>query len=84
MTDTTARAEHAARLMADPLLMEAFASVVTEAMNDWANTPTHAVDTREGLWRMVQTVHRVKSVLRNHIISGQKAAELAINPVTRV
>ncbi len=84
MSDAVARAEHAKRLMGDPMLLEAFASVVSEAMNDWANTPPSAVETREGLWRVVQTVHRVKNTLTNHIISGQKAADQITSPVIRV
>jgi hypothetical protein len=79
-----ARAAHAQRLLEDPMMVEAFASVVKEAMNDWANTRPEAVETREGLWRMVQSVHRVQNVLKNHIISGKNAAERAERPISRV
>ncbi len=81
MSDATARAEQARRLLEDPLLAEAFAGVVKEAMADWANTRPDAVETREGLWRMVQTVSRVKNALLNHMVTGQMAEKPTVTRV---
>lgn len=82
--DAEARATRAKQLLDDPLLAEAFASVVKDAMQEWANTPPNGVETREGLWRMVQTVHRVKNILQTHMANGQIAKDRAENPVIRV
>lgn len=83
MSDKTARAADAQRLLDDPILKEAFAVVVNEAIAEWVNTPSAAIETRESLHRMVVTVDRVRGQLRR-IIDDGKMAERAAEAAARV
>lgn len=77
MTDAAARAEHAKRLLDDPILGEAFAEIRAELLHDWENTPDNATERREGTWRTLKAIDRLQGKLRSIVDNGKIAAARA-------
>ena len=67
------RGEHAAQLLNDELLQEAFATIEKELTNQWANSPARAADDREKLWLMLKLLSRVQLHLQSTLETGQIA-----------
>ena len=70
------RAAEAERIMAEPLLMEAFAQLDRELVNAWR----HAEDAeqRERLWHAQDAVTRLRAALQSWMTDGRIAtAEIA-------
>lgn len=85
------RAEHAARLLNDPLMKEALESLELEIIAQWDVCPVRDVEARETLWRFYKTAKKFQSVFIGAIQSGKIAAlqdektlkEKALNMVRR-
>lgn len=74
MSDVTARAAHAERLMNDEVLKEAFAAVVNEMVAEWVSSPIDAADKRESYYRNIVAVDRVRGKLKSFMDDGKLAA----------
>lgn len=65
--------EQARRLLEDPLLQEAFATVGSALRNAWAATADDATDERERLWLMLKLLGRVRTHLSQVLETGKLA-----------
>jgi hypothetical protein len=74
VSDTAARAAGAQRLLADPLLKEAFQTIRDEAIRSWENTPARDTDAREIAWLTVKVLGRIEGVLQSAVDDGRIAA----------
>lgn len=73
-----ARGDEAARLLEQPLLVEAFAVLKTEIDGAWREAPARDVEGRERLWLMRKLVDRVEEHLVAVVETGRMArAKLA-------
>lgn len=68
------RGEQARRLLEDPLLQEAFATVDAALRNAWAATGDDATAEREQLWLMLKLLGRVHGHLADVLNTGKLAA----------
>ena len=83
MSDAGSKGAQAQRLMDDPVLTEAFATVVNEAIAEWARSPADATELRESLHRLIIAVDRVRGKLRS-FLDDAKMAERAEQAKERV
>ncbi len=67
------RAEHASRLLEDPLVKEAFEMVEKQILDSWESCPARDVEGREYLWRFLKTTRKFKDVFIGVIQSGRLA-----------
>lgn len=67
------RGQQAERLLADPLLVEAFETIEQEITQQWITSPARDADGREKLWMMQQMLYRVKGHLDSVVESGKLA-----------
>ena len=67
------RAEEAARLLAHPLLAEAFEVIEKEVIERWTQSPSADQAGREKLWLSLKLLHRVKLHLETMVQSGKLA-----------
>ncbi len=74
MTDATARAAHAQRLMDDPMLIEALTNIRVAAIKVWESTATDGAQAREFAWLTVKVVNRIETELQSIIDNGRIAA----------
>ena len=81
MSDTAARAAAARRLLDDPVLVEALASVRTEAIAKWERTGPDQVTEREFAWLTVKALDRITGALESVITDGAIAAKRVQAPV---
>lgn len=81
MTDATARAAHAQRLMDDPMLIEALANIRQAAINAWQATPIAGEREREVAWLTVKVVGRIEAELQSIIDNGRIAAARVQRPL---
>jgi len=72
------RGEQARRLLEDPLLQEAFASVDRALREAWAATQDDATAERERLWLMLKLLGRV----RIHVVDVLQTGKLADGQLT--
>ncbi len=80
MSDATARAAHAKRLMADPLLIEILDGIEQAAINAWASTSMEAVEHREMAYQSLKASRRVRDTLKGVVDNGLVAASRAVRP----
>jgi hypothetical protein len=73
--DLDARVRHAANLLKDPILFEAFETVEAEAINAWASTGAAQQQEREWAFLMLKAVRRVRGNLEGVIAEGKIAAQ---------
>lgn len=78
MTDATARAEHAKRLIDDPLLTEVLDSIETAAINAWAATAMGDHENREMAYHALKASRRVRDALKGVVDNGLVAASRAV------
>ncbi len=72
------RGEQARRLLEDPLLQEAFATVDVALREAWAATADDATAERERLWLMLKLLGRIRGRLIQVLETGKLAdAQLA-------
>ncbi len=81
MTDVSARAAHAKRLMDDPMLMEALANIRLAATNAWQSTGTADTQAREFAWLTVKVVSRIEAEFESIVTDGKIAAARIQAPV---
>jgi hypothetical protein len=67
------RGEQAKRLLDDPLLQEAFATVDSAVRDAWSATANDATDERERLWLMLKLLERVRTHLSQVLEAGKLA-----------
>lgn len=79
--DAEARAEHAKRLMDDPVLSDAFDAIRSTAVDLWARTKADAVQEREMAWLTVKVIDRVRGELQSVMDNGKIAAARVQNPL---
>lgn len=69
------RGNHAARLLADPLLQEAF-QIVRQAIHDqWENAPLRDIEGQVALRSMLNHLRDVQAVLEVALADGKAAVE---------
>jgi hypothetical protein len=68
------RAEHAKRLLDDPLLQEALSSIRDEAIKAWEATAARDTEAREIAWLTIKVMERFKRALNSMIDDGKIAA----------
>ena len=73
LDEQVARGDRAARLLADPLLVEAFDVLERELHQAWLNSPAGHEREREQIWLMVQLHRRVKGHLEEATKTGRIA-----------
>ncbi len=81
MSDATARAAHAQRLMDDPVLIEALANIRFAAIKAWETTAIDNAQAREFAWLTVKVVGRIEAELQSIIDNGKIAASRVQAPV---
>lgn len=74
LEDESARGEHAARLLADTLLNEAFDTLHERLQESWINSPARDVEGREVLWLSQKLLTQVKAHLFSLVETGQMAS----------
>lgn len=67
------RADHAARILEDPLVKEAFEMIERQILDQWEGCPVRDVEAREYLWRFLKCSRKFKDVFVGAIQSGQLA-----------
>lgn len=67
------RGEQARRLLEDPLLQEAFATVDSGMRAAWAATAEDASSERERLWLMIRLLDRVRGHIADVLATGTMA-----------
>lgn len=73
MSDDISRAMEAERLLAHPLLKEAFTTIQDEVTERWQNSPANDADGREKLWLSLKLLSRVRLHLESVVTNGQMA-----------
>lgn len=77
MTDKTEHeileGQHAAQLLADPLLVDAFAQIEQEYTDAWLASPVRDYEGREELYRLLRSLQAVKARLSQVVDSGKVA-----------
>lgn len=79
--DRMARAAHAAQLLDDPLLKEAFDDLEAAAVAKWQSTGFDNVQEREWAWLMLKAAQRVRGSLQGLVDDGKIAAAQAVAPL---
>ena len=81
MSDATARASAAERLINDPMLVEAFGSIRAAAITAWEQTSIDKQQEREIAWLTVKVVNRIEAELQSIIDNGKIAAARVQAPI---
>ena len=83
MSDATARADHAKRLLDDPLLTEVFDLVEAAAIDVWRKSSVTQAADREIAWQSLKAVERVRNALTGIVDNGLIEAKRAVQPSSR-
>jgi len=75
LTKQVERGNHAARLLNDPLLQEAFASVETAIHEQWAASPIRDHEGAHELRLMLKLLTDLKAVFEGAVTDGKVAAD---------
>lgn len=67
------RGEQARRLLEEPLMVEAFATVETSLSRQWETSGDDEAETRERLWLMLKLLRRVRGLLTEAMETGRLA-----------
>jgi hypothetical protein len=67
------RAQEAERLLAHPLMKEAFETIQKEVIERWQNSPAADANGREKLWLTFKLLQRLKTHLESVMASGKLA-----------
>ncbi len=78
MTDETNRAERAANLLRDDLLIEVLDSIEKAAIDAWASTKIGDVELREMAYHSLKASRRVRDTLQGVVDNGLVAAARAV------
>jgi hypothetical protein len=68
-----ARGHNAARLLADPLIAEAFDAIRAEYIAAWENAPVRDAEGRERIWAHLQALGKVREHLSTVVTTGKMA-----------
>ena len=68
------RAEHAKRLLEDPILSEALDIIEKEVIAQWEAVPVRDTEGREELWKLYKTSKKFRGILHGLIDSGKLSA----------
>lgn len=79
--DAEAKAEHAKRLLEDPVLCEAFDDVRAAAIEVWTQTKADDQSAREVAWLTVKVLDRIRAELGSMVDSGKIAARRVQAPL---
>lgn len=75
------RGEEAQRLLAHPLLVEAFETIEREVTEQWSNSPVRDVEGREKLWLTLKLLHRLKGQITSVVETGQMARQTLLQRI---
>jgi hypothetical protein len=67
------RGHNAARLLADPLIAEAFDAIRAEYIAAWENAPVRDAEGRERIWAHLQALGKVREHLSTVVTTGKMA-----------
>lgn len=67
------RGTEAERLLAHPLLVEAFDLIEQDIKDKWTNSPARDSDGREALWTQLKLLHRVRAQIHDVAETGKVA-----------
>lgn len=81
--DREARAKDAAQLLENPLLVEAFAAIEHEAIEQWVGTGFGGAQDRERAWLFMKIVARVRGGLEAIVTDGKIAARQVVREPMR-
>jgi hypothetical protein len=68
------RAEHARRLLDDPLLADAIKTIRDEVVRMWVDCPARDSEGKEALWQLAKTTDKFELLLKGYIETGKLAA----------
>jgi hypothetical protein len=68
------RAEQAQRILSDPLVVEAFATLERDCVEEWRRAPARDVEGRERLWLMLKLVEKLRQHFAGLVETGQLAS----------
>lgn len=80
MTDVSARAAAAKRLLEDPVLIEALDAVEQTAITAWRNTSLADEEGRTRAWYALKASERLRVELQGMVVDGQFAARRMVAP----
>ena len=80
--ELTKRADHVERLMADPLLNEAFANLRITYFEEWMSTDPKDTVAREALYMAARTISHVETHLRT--VAGSRPIENKLDALKKV
>jgi hypothetical protein len=69
--DESQRLEAAKRILADPMINEAWDLLAKEILISWEHSADHDVETRERLWLSLKTLGRFKSHFDSIVTTGK-------------
>lgn len=73
------RGERAQAILADPLVVEAFAGIEADLLAAWRAAPTRDVEGRERIWAMLRGLDAARQAFEAHVSTGKVAAhEIAL------
>ena len=72
-TDIEDRANSAARLLNDPMLIEALELIEAEIIEQWEACPVRDIEGRETVWRLYKTAKKFRDILKGAVESGTVA-----------
>jgi len=78
--ETILKAEHAKRLMSDPLLVEVLDAIEQAAIDAWARTAMGDHENREMAYHALKASRRVRDTLKDVVNNGLVAAARAVRP----
>ncbi len=67
------RAEHAARLLNDELLMDALKAIRDDVVRTWVECPARDKEGKEALWQLAKTADKFETLLRGYVETGKLA-----------
>lgn len=70
----TQRGQRAAELMADPLMVEAFALLHERFQTEWADSPARDTEGRERIWLLQKLLRNLQGNLMEVLRTGQLAS----------
>lgn len=65
--------QHAAQLLADPLLVSAFVEIEQEYTDAWLQSPVRDYEGREELYRLLKSLHAVRARIAQKVDNGKVA-----------
>ena len=83
MTEHVARAEHAKRLLDDPLLTEVLDEIERAAVAAWLCTGVGMEKEREFAFHAAKAVMRIRETLKSVVDNGLVAAARAVRPLDK-